>query len=146
MAILNQTKGFTRNYDINGNIGVSKRGTAVRQMVSFAKEGEKVAKSYRKYKKKFGKNVVSYVYFAIMLKSFGKVMALCCKIPVSQETNNVQGKNNYYLAPNLQWHCAIASFRVPGRGCKWRTFFFPGFIVSTPVFIPVKRIWPMTGS
>ena len=88
MAILNQTKGFTRNYDINGNIGVSKRGTAVRQMVSFAKEGEKVAKSYRKYKKKFGKNVVSYVYFAIMLKSFGKVMALSQTQKVLFELDN----------------------------------------------------------
>ena len=57
-------------------------------MLSFVKEGEKVAKSYRKYKKKFGRNVVSYVYFSIIIKAFANVADLSQTKKVLFELDN----------------------------------------------------------
>ena len=67
------------------------------------------------------------------------------KIPVSQDTNNVRGKNNYYLGANL-WSIVRSVLWSTLEGLQWGTLFFKRFIVWIPVFILARRIWPLIGN
>lgn len=69
-TLLKEHNGFARMYNGMGAIAVNKRGSGIKAMLASCKDDEKVIKSYRRYKRTIGKNVVSYIYFAIITKAF----------------------------------------------------------------------------